>query len=524
MKNFPMTSTVAITCIASLFVSTPAFAQASFGLLGPYSAGSTSYIVRDVSADGRIVLGDVPLVGPFTWNAASGFTFLPTPAPGEFPASTPGAQLHVGPRELRPDARSMVGVVVFEDERHQGYVWSPTTGYRALAGVAGSGGEVRSFAAATNAAGTLVGGWMQNPNYRQPLVWDLFVSSDAIAIPLLPGHQTGFVQDVAAEASMVIGTSYASVETLPHAFRWTPSGGTVELAAPAGFEDARAECVNRDGSVTFGTADPIGGGPSVLVRWDAQNRSEHIGSPLPGDTTLRIVASNAEGSAMVGISGRGLYYTERSFYWSESTGVVELSSFLESRGATIDASPAHHVLVRGMSADGNTIVGTLQSYGGPAIPVGFVSKLSPVAPVPIGTDLCGPGEMNSIGAHAELTVIGSPVLGHDDLVLEASGLPGRSFGSFIASPTQGLTPGFGGGVGTLCVGASFGVVQGSLASAPAGIFHRTSTRLELPMLSLSTGAMTILPGDTWNFQFWYRDSAAVGTTSNLTSARSITFE
>lgn len=519
MKTFPKLASLALATLPAPL----ALGQASFHLLGPYSSGSTSYIVRDVSADGRIVLGNVPFVGPFTWTSPGGFTFLPTPQAGDFPAAASGSALHLAPQELSPDARSMVGVAVFDDGRHQGFHWAASTGYRPVPGIAATPSFARSFATTSNATGTLIGGWMLDPNHKQPVVWDLTMSTDAIPVPLLAGHVHGVVEDIADGADVAVGTSFASYNSLPHAFRWTASGGTKELPPPGGMHDAHADCISADGTVAFGAAQMTPGGEAMLVRWDAQGRSERIGTPPVGHTSLRVVAANADGTAAVGISS-SFIYNETSFYWSEATGFVELESLLESRGAAITGSTSHRMLVRGMSADGNTIAGSMNSYGGSAVTIGFIARLAPDAPGPIGVDLCGAGVVNSIGATPELEATGSEVLTHNDVVLEVRDLPGRSFGFLLASQTQGWLPGFGGGLGTQCLGTSFGLLSRPGGAPPAGIFQRVAVRLDLPTLPLSTGAVTIQPGDTWHFQFWYRDRGAVGPTTNLSSARSITFQ
>ena len=260
-----------------------------------------------------------------------------------------------------------------------------------------------------------------------------------------------------------------------------------------------------------------------MVRWDALGRSELIGDLPAGHDRLRVVASNGDGSAAVGISS-SFIYNETSFYWSESTGFLDLRSFLESRGAAITGSPVHLSLVRGMSLDGNVIVGSMNSYNGNIATTGFTARLSPDAPTPVGADFCVPSVANSIGATPRLEALGSAVLADNDVVLQVRDLPGRSFGSVLVSQNQGLLPGFGGGLGTQCLGSSFAFLTQPGPAPPAGIFQRMAVCLDLPTLPLSAGAVAIQPGDTWNFQFWYRDSGATGPTTNLTSARSITFQ
>ena len=82
---------------------------------------------------------------------------------------------------------------------------------------------------------------------------------------------------------------------------------------------------------------------------------------------------------------------------------------------------------------------------------------------------------------------------------------------------QGFVPGVGSSEGNLCLGLpivrfSNIVLQGS----PSNEF---TMRLDLTALPQNT---TILPGETWNFQAWFRDKNPTQT-SNFTHGVAVTF-
>lgn len=138
--------------------------------------------------------------------------------------------------------------------------------------------------------------------------------------------------------------------------------------------------------------------------------------------------------------------------------------------------------------------------------IGFVSGFAP-----IGSSYCEPAQPNSTGQPAKLVVRGSARINFDWLQVDAYEVPAGEFGLFLMSQSQGSTvpPG---SQGTLCLGGAVIRMGGVHQASQEG---RLSQRLE-------PSTMPVLPGETWHFQAWYRDSA--GGTSNLTQAVSLQFE
>ncbi|MDA1266300.1 MAG: hypothetical protein O2816_14565 [Planctomycetota bacterium] len=139
----------------------------------------------------------------------------------------------------------------------------------------------------------------------------------------------------------------------------------------------------------------------------------------------------------------------------------------------------------------------------------------------LGTPYCQPTTANSIGSFSTLLALGSDTAADDDLTLRANCLPPNQFGYFLVSKTQASIPNPGGADGTLCLGGAIGRFNAQVQNSGAeGEFAIVVDTLALPMPS---GSQAIQPGETWNFQAWYRDNNP-GPTSNFTSATTILFD
>ena len=105
----------------------------------------------------------------------------------------------------------------------------------------------------------------------------------------------------------------------------------------------------------------------------------------------------------------------------------------------------------------------------------------------------------------------------NDLTLEAFHLPLNQFGYFITSQTPGFVPNPGGSQGNLCLGGTIGrFVQQVQNSGASGSFT-----IQVDLTAMPPPLQPVVqPGDTWNFQAWYRD---VGGQNNFTNAVSVTF-
>ena len=137
---------------------------------------------------------------------------------------------------------------------------------------------------------------------------------------------------------------------------------------------------------------------------------------------------------------------------------------------------------------------------------------------PLGTAYCGPAAPNSSGARASLLARGSDVVTEDNLTLEGVGLPPNTFALLVASQTQALVPNAGGSAGTLCVGGTIGRFNALIASSDAA----GTVQMGVALGSFPPPLPGLIPGQTYNFQMWFRDFTLFPT-SNFTDGRSITF-
>ena len=140
---------------------------------------------------------------------------------------------------------------------------------------------------------------------------------------------------------------------------------------------------------------------------------------------------------------------------------------------------------------------------------------------PVGTNYCGPAVANSSGGPASMSAIGSDAVADNNLVLHAEGMPTNQFGYFVASLTQGFVPNPGGSQGNLCILGNMARFNSQIANSGAG--GSISALIDINAIPLGTGPVGIAPGETWNFQAWFRDLNPT-TTSNFTDGIAITFQ
>ena len=135
---------------------------------------------------------------------------------------------------------------------------------------------------------------------------------------------------------------------------------------------------------------------------------------------------------------------------------------------------------------------------------------------PIGTSYCSPAIPNTTGQPGVIGAEGSTAIPNNDVTLTASMLPAGQFGYFLNSQTQGFfnPPG---SSGFICLGGSIGRFNqpGNIGQGPS-----FSIQLDLTAIPQPTGNVAVQPGETWNFQCWYRD---IANTNNFTDGINIQF-
>ncbi len=131
--------------------------------------------------------------------------------------------------------------------------------------------------------------------------------------------------------------------------------------------------------------------------------------------------------------------------------------------------------------------------------------------------------VNSSGSAASISATGSLVVANNNFSLVCTSMPTFSFGFFLVSSDQGFVMNPGGSEGNLCLSGSIGRFQQQIQNSGAAGSISIST--DLNALPQPTGPVVVLPGDTWNFQTWFRDSSMAGTpTSNLSDGLEVVFD
>ncbi len=184
--------------------------------------------------------------------------------------------------------------------------------------------------------------------------------------PLNNATRSSRALDVSDDCSAVVGISDFTSGFLQHAFRWTATGGMVDLGVPAGAtRQSRAFGVSADGVTIVGDAEFIDsnaftGYRNGAFRWSGGS-FEALGSLSAGYASIATAVS-ADGTTIVGAASYSASPTttgQSAFRWTQATGMVSLG--------TLPGAP--HTLATAVSDNGRVIAGTTSSsvgliYGG----------------------------------------------------------------------------------------------------------------------------------------------------------------
>ncbi|MEM9378503.1 MAG: hypothetical protein AAGB93_01045 [Planctomycetota bacterium] len=146
-----------------------------------------------------------------------------------------------------------------------------------------------------------------------------------------------------------------------------------------------------------------------------------------------------------------------------------------------------------------------------------------VLAVELGNRYCTPGNPNNNGTTGVISAVGSSVAANNDLTLTASSVTTMAFGYFLTSTQQAFIPNPAGSQGNLCLTGAIGRYVGAGQIQNSGANGEFSLTLDLTQTPSPTGFVSIMAGDTYNFQAWHRDLFNGAPTSNFTDAIEILF-
>ena len=150
--------------------------------------------------------------------------------------------------------------------------------------------------------------------------------------------------------------------------------------------------------------------------------------------------------------------------------------------------------------------------------------------IPVVRYHCYPAAPNSGGwpmgpnFSAWIGACGSTAVADNNLRIYGNFMPVGVTGLLLCSRESGLVLNPGGSQGNLCLGGSIGRFAARPFTTFAGgwVGGEAYVTVDLTAMPQPGGMIPVLPGDTWHFQMWFRDSNP-GPTSNFTSAMALEF-
>ena len=286
------------------------------------------------------------------------------------------------------------------------------------------------------------------------------------------------------------------------------------------FGEHLGVAVAVDGDLAAAADAPTSGGPTrvrtyrrVGGSWQASVAlSVPAGAGLPVAATISgsTLAVGWRGSSGIGSSHVRTWRATAAGNWSGARVLLPPSATL-----------AHREYGTSLASDGSTLlIGSSNATDNPPFLGPGAATFRSIARGVVGDVDCLESAGNSRGAGASCLAFGSRRIADGNLEIHAGLLPQHTFGFFVVARNAGLVP-LGSGQGTLCLSGGIGRYVNAISnSGSQGVI---SMPLDLNQIPQPQGFAPLVPGDTWRFQCWFRDSNP-GLTSNLTGAVVVTFE
>lgn len=243
-------------------------------------------------------------------------------------------------------------------------------------------GDDNAGATSVSADGNVVVGYGSGYNNTVALLWTLANGAE-VSRQVLPdlagGANTAQALDVSADGLTAVG--FGSVAGGWQTAAMWKNGQVTSLGTlPGGSQQSIANSISADGQYIVGRA--IGSDGTYAFRWSEASGMVSLGDFAGGYTASQANAVSGDGKVVVG-TGTLANNKVTPFYWTEETGMLELSAFLQSKGLDLSILGGGGSLynVYDVSADGRYIVG--QAYLANGTYSGFVADLgTQAAPVP----------------------------------------------------------------------------------------------------------------------------------------------
>jgi uncharacterized membrane protein len=271
---------------------------------------------EDISADGSVIVGDIPRQSSFRWSRKTGMT----PISGQY-----------GSENVSADGSTIVIAAGTQ------YRWKSDTGLVPVplaSGVSGDGSIL---------VGTLLN---QMTGLVQAARW---TEASGLKFLDLPGGET-YAWDISADGSVILCESSAGIP-----FIWGADDGVVLLDLPSPLNtDGTFIKISDNGMVVVSI---IGSGISDRrgIRWTKETGVVEVGR-LPDGPWMSATGVSADGSIIVGNSQN--VSPQRPAIWDAIHGPRYLDNILvKELGLGNDFAGWNNLFAYGVSGDGRTIIG-----------------------------------------------------------------------------------------------------------------------------------------------------------------------
>lgn len=280
------------------------------------------------------------------------------------------------------------------------------------------------------------------------------------------GGASSSVSGINIHGTVVGSSQTASGET--HAFVWTAAGGMVDLGALPGHTSSKATSVTNNGRI-LGWSGPYGPSGATVV-WTAGDPASITVVPIPPPPSRRYTPYdfNQDGAVV----GSATYADVNAFFWSESTGWINLTVLAPGYGR---AGLAYQI-----NASGLVVGTTLRTDLRPCTDPPYIN----CARAFVWSLEQGYRDLGTPGDDPNQLVSGSGV-NNDGTVVGGVSRPGGPR-AYRWTETEGFTllPGLGAAIAI----NSPGTVAGVTWDATQGVFHAG-------VWPLSGGVVDLTPGE-----------------------------
>lgn len=259
-------------------------------------------------------------------------------------AAQSGSITGLGPNFARASGISSDGSSIAGYGSNQTYYW--TTSFPAWQ----STGDGRGTESKVSNSAAFLSADIYDPNNVNRSTAARWEATTGLWTPLpglggVSGSSVSTAYDLSGDGQTLVGLAWKTAGEA-HAFKWTPSGGTVDIGLwlPGPGWSSRANAVSADGNFAAGLITS----PQRAIRWNlTAGTGQYLGSLEPGNAIYG--SSTAQGISADGtwVVGTSAY---NAFRWSAATG-------MQSLGAIGAAGFGNSGYATAVSADGKVVVG-----------------------------------------------------------------------------------------------------------------------------------------------------------------------